>query len=282
MQKPFSYFFLGIIIVFLSCKQEDFNKNDIDDLVFIKGGTVQNNKSNLYNKNVYVKDFYIGAHEVIQKEWEAVMGNNPSKFKGDSLPVEMISWYDCIEFCIKKSKQKGLVPYYKIYKNSTDSFNASKFDSIKWLVKRNPTANGYRLPSEIEWEYVASGGQQSKNYSYSGSNNIDDIAWYWRNSGDTILDQQWNYIIIEKNKCRTHIINSKKPNELGIYDMTGNVREWCEDWYEDEQIPRGLFRSQRGGGWIGIEVYFKSSDRDYFEASGIGPDQGFRICRNKS
>ncbi|MBW1298911.1 formylglycine-generating enzyme family protein [Aquimarina litoralis] len=282
MQKGFYYFFIGILVIFHSCIQKESKVNIDDSLVFIKGGSFQNKKSNLYGNNFEVKDFYMGIHEITQKEWMEVMNKNPSKFIGDSLPVEMVSWYDCIEFCIKKSTQNGLTPYYKIYKDSTDSFNTSKFDSIKWLVKRNPKANGYRLPSEIEWEYVASGGQLTKNYIYSGSNDIDEIAWYWRNSGDTILDQQWNYSIIENNQCKTHKIGTKKPNELGIHDMTGNVREWCDDWYEDDRIPRGLYRSQRGGGWIGLEVYFKNNDRDYFEANGIGPDQGFRICRNKN
>lgn len=241
-----------------------------------------NKKSNLYGKNAMVNDFFIGKSEVTQKEWVDIMVNNPSRFRGDSLPVEMVSWYDCVEFCIKKSIKEGLLPYYKIYKDSTDKFNKSEFDSIKWLVKKNPKANGYRLPTEIEWEYAAGGGQLSKNYSYSGSDRIDEIAWYWRNSGDTILIEKWEYRLLEQNQCRTHAVTTKKPNELGLYDLTGNVREWCDDWYEDDGIPRGNFRSQRGGGWIGLEIYSKNDNRDYFEASGIGPDQGFRICRNKN
>ncbi|WP_298315157.1 SUMF1/EgtB/PvdO family nonheme iron enzyme [uncultured Aquimarina sp.] len=282
MKRVLFYFFVGFLMMFYSCDQEETKRVINGDLVLVKGGTFINKQSNLYGKNAYVNDFYIAKSEVTQKEWMEIMGSNPSKFKGDSLPVEMVSWYDCVEFCIKKSIIDGLRPYYKIYKDSIDRFNTSEFDSIKWLVKKNPKANGYRLPTEIEWEYAAGGGQLSKSYSYSGSNNIEEISWYWRNSGDTILKGQWNYRVLENNQCRTHPICAKKPNELGLYDLTGNVREWCDDWYEDERIPRGHFRSQRGGGWIGIEIYSKNDNRDYFEASGVGPDQGFRICRNKS
>ncbi|WP_298547088.1 formylglycine-generating enzyme family protein [uncultured Aquimarina sp.] len=282
MKRILFCFCVGFLMLFSSCSQEGTKKVINDNLVLIKGGTFINKQSNLYGKNAYVHDFYMAKSEVTQKEWIEVMGSNPSKFKGDSLPVEMVSWYDSVEFCIKKSIKDGLIPYYKIYKDSIDEFNNSEFDSIKWLVKKNPKANGYRLPTEIEWEYVAGGGQLTKNYSYSGSNNVDEISWYWRNSGDAILKEKWNYRVLKTNQCRTHPVCTKNPNELGLYDLTGNVREWCDDWYEDEQIPRGHFRSQRGGGWIGLEIYSKNDNRDYFEASGLGPDQGFRICRNKN
>ncbi|AXT57199.1 formylglycine-generating enzyme family protein [Aquimarina sp. MMG015] len=281
MQKILFYFVLGVLILFYSCVSKDSKSHVNDNLILIKGGSFVNKKSNLYGKNVVVNDFYIGKSEVTQKEWKDIMINNPSRFKGDSLPVEMVSWYDCVEFCIKKSIKEGLLPYYKIYKDSVDEFNKSEFDSIKWLVKKNPKANGYRLPTEIEWEYAAGGGQLSKNYSYSGDDTVEEIAWYWRNSGDTILIEKWDYRRLEQNHCRTHPVSSKKPNELGLYDLTGNVREWCDDWYEDDGIPRGHFRSQRGGGWIGLELHCKNDDRGYFEADGIGPDQGFRVCRNK-
>lgn len=275
------FFFLVALILFYSCASKDSKKHIQDDLILIKGGVFVNEKSNLFGKNASVNDFYIAKTEVTQKEWIDIMESNPSRFKGNSLPVEMVSWYDCVAFCIKKSIKEGLLPYYKIYKDSTDEFNKSEFDSIKWLVKRNPKANGYRLPTEIEWEYVAGGGQLSKSYSYSGSNTVDEIAWYWRNSGDTTLIEKWDYRLLEQNGCKPHSVGTKKSNELGLYDLTGNVREWCDDWYEDEGIPRGQFRSQRGGGWIGIETHCKNTDRGYFEPNGVGPDQGFRICRSK-
>ena len=126
-------------------------------------------------------DYYIGKYEVTQALWQAVMGNNPSNFKGDNLPVGYVSWKDCQKFI-------------------------SKLNSI--------TGKTFRLPTEAEWEYAAHGGKKSRGYQYSGSNNISDVAWYGDNSDD-----------------KTHPVGSKQGNELGIYDMTGNVWEWCQDWF---------------------------------------------------
>ena len=130
---------------------------------------------------VTLSSFMIGQTEVTQELWEAVMGSNPSGFKGPMLPVEQVSWDDCQEFVKKLNALTGL---------------------------------NFRLPTEAEWEYAARGGSKSQGYKYSGSNNLDDVAWYDYNSG-----------------IKTHIVATKRPNELGIYDMSGNVCEWCQDWY---------------------------------------------------
>ena len=151
-------------------------------------------------------DYYIGKYEVTQALWQAVMGYNPSNFKGVNLPVEQVSWDDCQEFI-------------------------SKLNRI--------TGKKFRLPTEAEWEYAARGGKKSRGYQYSGSNNLADVAWNDGNSGNM-----------------THVVGSKQVNELGIYDMTGNVWEWCQDWYgkysrSSQTNPTGVnsgdFRVYRGG-----------------------------------
>ncbi|MCQ2291325.1 MAG: SUMF1/EgtB/PvdO family nonheme iron enzyme, partial [Muribaculaceae bacterium] len=133
---------------------------------------------------VTLSDYYIGKTEVTQALWEAVMVSNPSVFIGDNLPVESVSWDDCQEFI-------------------------RRLNSL--------TGENFRLPSEAEWEYAAHGGNRSRGYKFSGSNNIGDVAWYWDNS--------WSKI---------HPVGTKAPNELGIYDMSGNVEEWCSDWYDED------------------------------------------------
>jgi len=191
------------------------------DLVWVKGGSFKNIRSNYYGTGVTVGDFFIGKYDVTQKEWTEVMGNNPSKFKGDNLPVEMVSWYDSIEYCNKRSLKEGLQPYYNIDERAKDPDNRpdptfGDLDPIKWTVTINAGANGYRLPTEAEWEYAAGGGQKSRSYTYSGSDNVDEVAWYWRNSGDKTLSGAWNWSLIEQNHDRTRPVGAKKANELGL------------------------------------------------------------------
>ena len=165
-------------------------------------------------------DYYMGKYEVTQALWQAVMGSNPSNFKGDNLPVEEVSWNECQEFI-------------------------SKLNSM--------TGRKFRLPTEAEWEYAARGGKKSRSYQYSGSSNISDVAWYDGNSVN-----------------KTHPVGTKQANELGIYDMTGNVWEWCSDWYgfyssSSQTNPTGAdsgsIRVKRGGGWYDDAQVCRSSCR---------------------
>ena len=179
---------------------------------FMMGATPEMEKPNSDEKPLHqvtlTNDYYMGKYEVPQALWEAVMGSNPSAYKGDNLPVEMVSWNDCQEFI-------------------------SKLNSL--------TGRKFRLPTEAEWEYAARGGKKSRGYQYSGNSNITDVAWYDGNSGS-----------------KTHPVGTKQANELGIYDMSGNVYEWCSDWYgsyssSSQTNPTGAdsgsFRVFRGGGW---------------------------------
>jgi formylglycine-generating enzyme required for sulfatase activity len=259
------------------------------NIVLIDGGDFKNIQSSYYGKGVTIPSFYIGKYEVTQKEWVAIMVNNPSKFKGDNLPVETVSWYECVEYCNKRSVKEGLRPCYNIDKDKKDSNNTCERDDLKWTVTTNAGANGYRLPTEAEWEYAAGGGQMSKSYTYSGGNDINKVAWYWKNSGDTNLTGFWTWPVVEKNNDQAKAIGGKEPNELGLYDMSGNVREWCWDWYADPDpngnVPRGLtggsLRLWKGGGWMGGDFCCELSFRAGYEPNSRGSDQGFRVCRSK-
>ncbi|MGM9808082.1 MAG: formylglycine-generating enzyme family protein [Candidatus Onthomorpha sp.] len=201
--------------------------------------------------SVTLSDYYIGETEVTQELWQAVMGSNPSRFTGNNQrPVERVSWDDCQEF-IKKLNQL--------------------------------TGKKFRLPTEAEWEYAARGGKHSRGYKYSGSNNADEVAWYWRNSGDKYLSGEWNDDRIIGNNCKTHPVKTKKDNELGLYDMSGNVWEWCNDWWGCYQSnsqtnptgpSEGEYRVLRGGGWFHYDGVVRVSYRGYgtpdFRRSSIG------------
>ncbi len=183
----------------------------------------------LPNHTVSLNSFYMNKHEVTQKEYETIMGYNPSVFKGENKPVESVDWYKAVEFCNTLS---GILKLTPCYTKKGDTYICDF------------TGNGYRLPTEAEWEYAARGGKESKWYKYSGSYNIDSVAWHLENSNE-----------------KTHDVMTKKANELGLYDMSGNVGEWCWDWMEyyrnfitDYQInPKGPTRPTdrivRGGDW---------------------------------
>lgn len=249
-----------------------------EEMLLIEGGTFLSEGNTPPLKEKVLSEFYLGRNEVTQAQWEEVMGYNPSAFKGPDFPVEMVSWYECIDYCNKRSIMEGFEPYYTISKETIDTVNFNQLDSVKWLVEVNPEANGYRLPTEMEWAYAATAGGSRK--KYSGSNRIDEVAWYWRNSGEEYLEGDWKWEHIEKNKGRTKAVGLKQPNKWGLYDMSGNVREWCWDWYEDEELAAGYGRVWRGGGWLGGEHACEVTYRGLFEASGKGPDQGFRLARN--
>jgi len=226
-------------------KSDDFDEAILSEwgMVFVEGGTfmmgaTSEQESDAFDwekpaHRVTLSDFYIGKYEVTQAQWKAVMGSNPSYFKGDNLPVERVSWGDCQEFIRKLNERTGLT---------------------------------FRLPTEAEWDYAARGGNRSRGYKYSGSDDIGEVAWYWNNSGK-----------------KTHPVGRKRANELGLYDMSGNVWEWCSDWYGDYSSSSqtnptgpssGAYRVNRGGGWLGdaghCRVTLRSFNTPAFRSIRLG------------
>jgi formylglycine-generating enzyme required for sulfatase activity len=245
--------------------------------ITVEGGTFNNGTS-----DVTVSTFYLEKTEITQGEYLAVMGTNPSNFTGTDrlkLPVEKTTWFNAIEYCNRRSMQENLTPCYS-YKVGTTEYgtnpgnwpsgwsgtagNHTNF-SCDW------TANGYRLPTEMEWMFAARGGNSTHNYTYSGSPTIGDVAWYYDNAGST-----------------THPVATKNANELQLFDMSGNVWEWCWDIYgaypsgaqTDPHGPSsGTSRVRRGGSWNGDASYCTVSRRGYNGATVSNVYIGFRVCR---
>jgi len=208
-----------------------------------QGGNCDNDENPAHS--VTLSDYYIGETEVTQELWQAVMGNNPSHFKGSNNPVDQVSWTDCNTFITKLNALTG---------------------------------RKFRLPTEAEWEYAARGGRKSQGYKYSGSNNINNVAVYEENSykkGSNSPDYG------------THPVKTKYANELGIYDMSGNVFEWCQDWYgsysgSSQTNPKGpstgSFRVIRGGVWLDYARSCRVSYRSSCTPDGRGIILGFRLA----
>ena len=227
-------------------KQKEVLSRLVGNMVQVEGGSFQMGGTPEQGSDVYsdekpvhevtLSDYYMGKYEVRQSEWEAVMGSNPSRFKGADLPVERVSWEDCHEFIGRLNALTGL---------------------------------NFKLPTEAQWEYAARGGRLSKGYKYSGSNNLGEVGWYGSNSGN----------------C-THRVGEKQPNELGLYDMSGNVREWCEDWYGNYRITSqrdplgaasGSYRVRRGGCWGDEAGGCRVSIRSYVKPGSRSFNLGFRL-----
>ena len=222
-----------------------FTANGVDfTMVLVNGGTFQMGSTTGDSDekpvhSVTLSSYYIGQTEVTQALWKAVMGSNPCKYDiGDNRPVQNVSWNDCQTFIQKLNQLTG---------------------------------ERFRLPTEAEWEYAAKGGNRSKGYTYSGSNSIDNVAWYTDNSSR-----------------ESHPVATKAPNELGIYDMTGNVWEWCQDWEGDysssaQSNPSGpssgFFRVLRGGCWDNNATDCRTANRYRGTPTSAGILLGLRLAR---
>ncbi len=296
--KNYSVRFILSLMVILS-----FFSLSAQEMVLVEGGSFMMGrnaskdkvkgvefKSELPRHKVQVSSFYIGKYEVTVKEYKEFVKATGKKMPAapdsawfaehpdtkmfyplsktqwwgwkDSYPMHNVNWFDAIKFCNWKSKKEGLKEVYKFVTKS----------EVKWDL----SANGYRLPTEAEWEYAARGGKNSKGYIFAGSDNPNEVAWY---DGTSQL----------KGPAK---VGTKKPNELGLYDMSGNVWEWCNDYYaasyysrSPKENPTGpsknIYRVLRSGGWHYRADLSRIADRDGPEAGVSNYNYGFRLAKNK-
>lgn len=217
-----------------------------DQLVEIPGGEIVLRDDRIKKKwLVEIQTFQLSKVPVTQELYFGITRENPSTFKGSDLPVETLSWKDAVVFCNSLSQKEGLKPCYFLHEASEK-------------ITFDHTANGFRLPTEAEWEYACKAGTKGIRY-----NELDLIAWYKNNSDRT-----------------THSVGKKEPNAWGLYDMLGNVWEWCSDIY-DETVY-GTYRIFRGGGWHDEERSVMASTRRRSHPLAFKIDDlGFRIAKNK-
>ena len=220
-------------------------KNFEDEyMIKVKGGKYIPSFANELKE---VFDIEVCKYLTTQKMWLEVMENNPSGFKGDNRPVETVSWWEVLEYCNRLSEKYGLEPVYELSKSSEGTLMIKELEGkIVSPDKANfKNTEGFRLPTEVEWEWFASGGQKAIeqgtfNYIYSGSNNIDEVAWYYENIG-------------KFDDASTQDVGLKKSNQLGLYDCSGNVWEWCYDTIEFDE--NGDYKNIKNGNLYMYEAF---------------------------
>lgn len=296
----FSTFLLfSLIPTFFSCSDIPISSGPIlPEMELVYGRTISESEEDgvfIEGRTVTLGNFWMGIYEVTQAEYESVMKNqtveiaeeeyvlnsNPSKNTEQNLatnevqknrPVENISWYDAVYYCNALSNKTGKKCAYKI---EIEEINDRTGSITSATVELDITANGYRLPTEAEWEFAARGGElvaaTDWYYNYSGSNKIDSVCWDNFNSSK-----------------KSHQVGLKSPNRLGLYDMSGNVAEWCHDFYlsispTEETNPTGTlhgnFKVFRGGSFASFSEDCTVSIRDYTEPDATSKKIGFRVVR---
>ena len=266
-----------------------------EGFVEVKGTTITGSESWTPSSSVFVSgrsltipDLYVCDHEVTRGEYKTLMGTDPStadaydkdgnELTGDDVlnnPVNYVNWYAAIAYCNKLSIKEGLDCAYTVsgitdWENLAYSSIPTSFDDTWNAATCDFNANGYRLPTEAEWEWLARGGE---NYTYAGSDTVGEVAWYTDNTSDT----------------GSRDVKTKAANGYGLYDMSGNVYEWCWDWYESESISSstgasgassGNYRVQRGGSLFDNANYCEVAGRNNYLPYGRSKYYGFRLVRS--
>jgi len=296
MKKTLIIAVLTLLSVFVFAQERN--------MVLVEGGTFQMGTDSGKERKerpvhtVTVKSFYIGKYEVTQKEWYEIMGTtlrqqremaiknayyNVYIVEGNNYPMYIMNWYEAVEYCNKLSQKEGLTPAYTIDKTQSDPNNTNPsaptknndpfYDDVRWLVTWNQNADGYRLPTEAEWEFAAKGGTRDTKTAYSGSNSVGYVAWYDGNTNGSGMKP----------------VGRKAANSLGIHDMSGNVWEWCWDWYGDYSNEAqtdpigplsGASRVIRGGSWVNEAALIRLAYRENIPPLFRGNGLGFRVVRN--
>jgi formylglycine-generating enzyme required for sulfatase activity len=265
----FSFTFIAVVVTAQNRLPADF--------VLIKGGTfTMGSPSSELDRitdelqhRVTVTDFYLAKTEVTQREYQELMKNNPSDFKGNNLPVENVTWYEAIRYCNERSVHEGLTPAYSI-----------QGDNVTW----NRNANGYRLPTEAEWEYACRAGTTTP---FNTGNGINDNQANFMNSYGYNTDASGR--VTGGYRQKTVEVNNFNPNPWGLFDMHGNVWEWCWDWYGEYSsavstnptgVAQGTFRVNRGGGWNDFPKHIRCAYRAATQPDSGSFNLGFRLARN--
>lgn len=283
-----NYLCLGAMLVLLFHTEiaaaQSKKSSSAQNMVLINGGTFGMGSPETENwrekdellHSVTLDSFYISRYEVAQEEYERVMKKNPSSFKGNLLPVENVTWYDAVHFCNELSSSEGFSPVYKISGNQ-----------VVW----NKNADGYRLPTEAEWEFAARAGTQTPFYSEKvpGDSDANFYAHYPYNIeqnyfNDSVLDTRPGYY-----RQHTVEVGSFKPNGNGLYDVHGNVSEWCWDFYgkysagavkNPTGAEKGSARIARGGGWNDFGKHLRCAYRSSQISDEASSSRGIRVARN--